>query len=100
MEAAVAGYERKAKVKGSCCNDAVGHVGNNVARNRAQGTSNVVIQWKDCESGIVLAQFADKPLECIGGDAPTFDRVHNLNERDGLNVRWHTTGRCAINYQK
>jgi hypothetical protein len=33
LKPAVAGYERKAKVEGSCGDDAVGHVGNNVAGN-------------------------------------------------------------------
>jgi len=33
LEAAVAGYERKAEVEGRCGDDTVGHVGNNVARN-------------------------------------------------------------------
>ncbi len=33
LEATVAGDQREAKVEGSCSDDAVGHVGNNVARN-------------------------------------------------------------------
>ena len=37
----------------------------------------------DFEGGIVLAELADNPRECIGGDAPAFDQVNNLNERDG-----------------
>ena len=56
LEAAVAGDERKTKVEGGCRDDAVGHVGNNVAGNGSQGASDVVIERKDFECGIVLAQ--------------------------------------------
>jgi hypothetical protein len=83
LEAPVAGYERKAKVEGSCSDDAVGHIGHDVAGNGSQGASNVVIERKDFEGRIVAAHDADKPLKCIGGDAPAFDQVHNFNERDG-----------------
>jgi hypothetical protein len=83
LQAAVAGDERKAKMEGSRSDDAIRHVGNCLARNGSQGTSNGVIEWKDFEGWIVSTEFADKPLECIGGNAPAFDQVHNLNQRDG-----------------
>jgi len=57
LEAAVAGDERKAKAEGSCCDDAVGHVSNNVAEmdlsalakpdHRAAKTPLLIIRWID-----------------------------------------------------
>ena len=86
MEAAVAGYERNAKVEGSCCDDSVGHIGNKIAGDGSQGASDVVIERKNLKCRVVMAELADNPLERIGGDASAFDQVNNLNEGDGGNM--------------
>ena len=70
-------------MEGGCGDDAVGHVGNCVSRNAPQGASDVVIERTDLECGIVLAELADEPLECIGSDTPAFDQVDDLDKRDG-----------------
>jgi len=50
MEAAVAGYEWKAEVEGSCCDDTVGHVGNNVSRNVREGVRYARVHRGDEQS--------------------------------------------------
>jgi len=100
LEATIAGYEREAKMEGSCRDDAIGHVGNNIAGNGSQDASDIVIERENFECGIVLAEFADNPLECIGGDAPSLDQVHHFNERYSRNIGWLATGCRAVNQRK
>ena len=54
LEAAVAGYQRKAKMEGRCSNDPVGHVGNNVSWNSPWNASDVGIERHNGESRVVL----------------------------------------------
>lgn len=100
MEAAVTGDQWQAQAQGCRGDDAIGHVGNNVSRNAPQRASDVGIEWNDCERGSIPAEFSNKSVESIGGNAPAFPQVQNLNERDGGNVRWLAAGGCAVNQRK
>jgi len=50
LEAAVASDERKAKVGGSCSDDAVGHIGNDTSRNILKSVCNRGIYGGDEQS--------------------------------------------------
>src|SRR5713101_5882270 len=63
LETAVAGYEREVKVKGSCSDDAVGHVGNNVARNILERVGYTGIHGCDEESRICISEGRPEPLQ-------------------------------------
>src|SRR5437899_2486468 len=100
LETAVPRNKWQSKVERSRSDDVVGHIRNDVSRNAPQDARNMGIQWNNGERGIVLAEFSSKPLECIGGNAPAFYEVHNLNERDRGHMRWRAAGRCGVNQRK
>jgi len=80
--------------------DAVGHVGNEVTRNFSHDTSNAIVESNHCERGTRLFDFGNKPGKCIGGDASSFDQVHDLNKRNRGNVSWRAAGRSAVDQRK
>jgi hypothetical protein len=50
LEAAVAGYEGQRELKGSCGDDAIGHVGNDASRNLLNSVCNEGIHRGDEQS--------------------------------------------------
>jgi len=82
LQATVASDERQAKVDGSCADDAVGHVRNNISRYVPQSRSNVGVERDNLERRILLVQFTHEPAECIGGNTSTLNQGNNLNKRN------------------
>src|SRR5437762_339808 len=63
LEASVASDERQVKAEGSCGDDSVRHVRNNISRNVSKSTRYVGIERNNCECGIVLSKFVSKSIE-------------------------------------
>jgi hypothetical protein len=80
LEAAVAGYERKAKAEGSCSDDAVGHVGNNVAGDLRERVGYARIHRSDEQSGVWVSESRTKPLQSVNGKPTSFYQVNRFHE--------------------
>jgi hypothetical protein len=72
LKSAIARYERKAEVKGSCSDNAIGHIWNDVSRDLPEKPSDFEIERNNSESVVFLGYFVLKSLESISGDAPAF----------------------------
>ncbi len=81
MKAAVAGYERKAKVEGSCGDNAVGHIGNNVAGNVRERISYAAIYGGDEQPRVWVIESRTKPLQGGKRKPSSFNQVNRFNER-------------------
>jgi hypothetical protein len=81
LEAAVAGYERKAKVKGSRSDDAVGHVGNNVSGDTRERVGYAAIHGSDEQSGIWVSESRAKPVQGVSGKPSPFNQVNRFHKR-------------------
>lgn len=82
MEAAVAGYGRKAKVEGRGSDDAVGHVGNNVARNVRKRIGYTAVHGGDEQPRVRVSESRTKPLQSVNGKPSSFNPVKRLDEGD------------------
>jgi hypothetical protein len=80
LKAAVAGDERKAKVKCGCGDDAVGHVRYNVARNVLERLCYARIHGGDEQSGIWISEGRTKPVQSIKWESSSFNQVDRFNE--------------------
>jgi hypothetical protein len=79
LEAAVAGDERKAKIEGSCGDDAVGHVGDNVAGNARECIGHASIHGSDEQSGVWVSEGRTKPLQSVKWKPSSFNEINSLD---------------------
>src|SRR5208283_3850892 len=83
LQTAIAGHKWKAQMEGRCSDDAVRHVGDEIARNTPERSGYLRIHRNYRESGILLTDLNGEPFESIGSDAPTLNQIDNFNEGDG-----------------
>ena len=76
----IAGDERQAQAEGSSRNDAVRHIGNDIAGHFVNRLGHLLIHWGHMQAGSWVFKSGLQSLNCLERNAAALDEVNRLDD--------------------